>query len=61
MIIDCQRCPGGIPDSQGLTECDGCVVTFLLGSPTELTDGEVAAMKVLADHDLVPELRLRAQ
>lgn len=56
MIIDCQSCPG-----LRARECDDCVVTYLLGSPTELTDGEVAAMEVLARHGIVPELRLRAQ
>lgn len=55
MIIDCQNCPGKVAN-----ECSDCVVTFLLDRPTELSDGEVAAMKVLADHGVVPELRLRA-
>lgn len=56
MIIDCQRCPG-----REARECDDCLVTVLLGSPTELTDEEVAAMEVLSRHGVVPELRLRAQ
>lgn len=55
MIIDCNRCPG-----KAANECGDCVVTFLLDAPSELTDGEIAAMKVLSDHGVVPELRLRS-
>lgn len=56
MIIDCERCPG-----RRARECEECVVTFLLNSPSELSDGEVAAIAVLAEQGVVPELKLRAQ
>ena len=55
MIIDCSACPG-----KAANECGDCVVTFLLDAPTELNLAEVAAMKVLAQHGVVPELRLRS-
>ena len=61
MLIDCETCT--VRD----VECDDCVVTFLLQSPpviagttlpVRLEDEEAGALRVLADHGLVPPLRL---
>lgn len=59
MIVDCDTCV-----VRG-SSCGDCVVTFLLGPPTEwavegLPGDELAALAVLADSGLVPPLRLVA-
>lgn len=59
MLIDCDRCVG-----RG-HECHDCVVSFLLADAPaemarpELTSDEVAVMGLLAEHGVVPPLRLR--
>jgi hypothetical protein len=55
MLIDCDTC------SVRGHGCADCVVTVLLGAPpagVELDATEQAAISVLADHGLVPPLRL---
>lgn len=55
MLIDCDSCA-----VRGAA-CGDCVVTVLLGSPpvgVELDPTERAAIEVLAEHGLVPPLRL---
>ncbi len=58
MIIDCGSCAVAGP------ACGDCVVTVLLGGPSqsatfhELADEHAAALVVLADSGLVPPLRL---
>ena len=59
VIVDCDTCV-----VRGLS-CGDCVVTFLLGPPSEwAVDGlpgeEIAALAVLAESGLVPPLRLVA-
>ncbi|MGH8867309.1 MAG: hypothetical protein ACRDYU_04850 [Actinomycetes bacterium] len=55
MIVDCDRC-----EVRGLA-CDDCVVSVLLGPPSEggLADEERRAVDVLAGSGLVPPLRYR--
>ena len=54
MLIDCDSCE--------VRECDGCVVTALLGMPARtginIDERERQALDVLADVGLVPPLRL---
>jgi hypothetical protein len=52
--IDCDTCV--VRDLQ----CDDCVMTVLLGHPGvyEVSEGERAALEVLADSGLVPRLRM---
>jgi hypothetical protein len=55
MLIDCDSCVG-----RGRA-CGDCVVGVLLGEPSSRVDldpTERAAIAVLADHGLVPPLRL---
>ncbi|MFZ1361728.1 MAG: hypothetical protein WAS05_02155 [Candidatus Nanopelagicales bacterium] len=54
MVIDCDSC------TAKPVACDGCVVSFLLGSPqgAELEREDVRMLDVLADSGLVPPLRL---
>lgn len=56
MLIDCDSCE--VRDR----ECDGCVVTALLGMPAgtgvDIDERERRALDVLADVGLVPPLRL---
>ncbi len=54
MLIDCGTC-----QVRGAA-CDDCVVTALLGPPTELEldDVEQAAVRALAEGGLIPPLRL---
>jgi hypothetical protein len=53
VIIDCDSC-----EVRGLA-CGDCVVSALLGGPpSELDDGERAAIEALAGSGLVPPLRL---
>ncbi len=54
MLIDCGTC-----QVRGAA-CGDCVVTALLGPPTELDldDVEQAAVSALADGGLIPPLRL---
>ena len=55
MLIDCDSCT-----VRGAA-CRDCVVTVLLGAPpegVELDDTERTAIAVLAEHGLVPPLRL---
>jgi hypothetical protein len=61
MLIDCETCT-----ARDL-ECDDCVVTHLLATPSlvagptlpvRLEDAEADALAVLADYGLVPPLRL---
>jgi len=56
MIIDCDQC-----EMQDTTACRECVVGSLLhhmAGPIELDEHQADALEVLADHGLVPELRL---
>ena len=56
MLIDCDRCA-----MQDTTACGDCVVSHLLrldDGPVEIAQGEAAALEALADHGLVPILRL---
>jgi len=56
MLIDCETC--AVRD----LACGDCVVTHLLdvglASPVDLATDEAAALRVLAEHGLVPPLRL---
>jgi hypothetical protein len=55
VLIDCDSCT-----MRGLA-CGDCVVTVLLGAPpdgVELDAAEQAAISALAEHGLVPPLRL---
>ena len=52
VVIDCDTCAVRGP------ACRDCVVSVLLGVPTELLDDERAALDVLADAGLAPRLRL---
>jgi hypothetical protein len=56
VLIECDSCE--VRD----LECDGCVVTALLGIPegtagVDIDEGERRALTVLADVGLVPPLR----
>ena len=54
MLIDCDSCTG-----RG-RECHDCVVTVLLGEPTQawtLDEQEASALDALASAGLVPPLR----
>jgi hypothetical protein len=56
MLIDCNECV-----AQHTPACHDCVVTMLLGDmlgPIEVDPDQAAALEVLADVGLVPELRL---
>jgi hypothetical protein len=56
MLIDCDECA-----MQHTSACDDCVVTLLLQDalgPIEVDRDQAAALDVLADAGLVPELRL---
>jgi hypothetical protein len=52
ITIDCDGCR--LRD----LACDDCVVTFLMGPPTDLGSAEQSALAVLADGGLVPPLRM---
>lgn len=54
LVIDCDSC------TARPVACDGCVVSFMLGSPqgAELESEDVRMLDVLADSGLVPPLRL---
>ncbi len=55
MLIDCDTCT-----VRGAA-CGDCVVTFLLEAPrapVEVDEAQAAAFAVLAEHGLVPPLRL---
>jgi hypothetical protein len=55
VLIDCDSCT-----MRGLA-CGDCVMTVLLGAPpdgVELDAAEQAAISALAEHGLVPPLRL---
>ncbi|MBS9532960.1 hypothetical protein KIH27_05075 [Mycobacterium sp. M1] len=52
VVIDCDTCAVRGP------ACRDCVVSVLLGVPTELLEDERAALNVLADVGLAPRLRL---
>ena len=52
VVIDCDDCAVRGP------ACHDCVVSVLLGVPTELLEDERAALSVLADVGLAPRLRL---
>ncbi len=56
MLIDCNECA-----MQHTLACRDCVVAHLLHdlvSPIEIDESRAAALDVLADAGLVPELRL---
>jgi hypothetical protein len=56
MLIDCDRCAGNRTEA-----CRDCVVTHLLvglAGPIEVDEERVEALAVLAEHGLVPGLRL---
>jgi hypothetical protein len=56
MLIDCDDCT-----MQHTAACEDCVVTLLLQDalgPIEVDREQVAALDVLADAGLVPQLRL---
>ncbi len=56
MLIDCDRCVGRHSDA-----CRDCVVTHLLHGwvgRIEVGERQAEALEVLADHGLVPRLRL---
>jgi len=56
MLIDCDQCA-----MQATAACGDCVVTHLFRleeGPVRIDDTEVAALEALADHGLVPILRL---
>lgn len=51
-VIDCDDCAVRGP------ACRDCVVSVLLGVPTELLEDERAALDVLAEAGMAPRLRL---
>ena len=54
MLIDCDGCA-----MRDTAACQDCVVTYLLEEgPVALTEIESAALSNLADHGLVPGLKL---
>lgn len=54
MLVDCEQCA-----MRDTSACDDCVVTFLLGGgPVDLSEKESEAINNLAEHGLVPRLRL---
>jgi hypothetical protein len=56
MIIDCDQCA-----LQDTAACRECVVGSLLhhlAGPIEVDADQAEALEILAEHDLVPELRL---
>lgn len=54
MLIDCESCA-----MRDTAACQDCVVTYLLEEgPIALTESESTALSNLADHGLVPGLRL---
>jgi len=56
MIVDCDLCA-----MQHTKACDDCVVSFILGNDAhelEFSEGEMAALRPLAEAGLVPRLRL---
>lgn len=52
VVIDCDDCAVRGP------ACRDCVVSVLLGVPTELLEDERAALDVLAEAGMAPRLRL---
>lgn len=54
LVIDCDSC------TAKPAACNGCVVSFMLGSPqgAELEAEDMRVLDVLADSGLVPPLRL---
>ncbi len=52
MVIDCDGC-----QMRDLA-CEECVVSFLLGPPSDVGSAEQGALAVLADGGLVPPLRM---
>ncbi|AEF35712.1 conserved hypothetical protein [Mycolicibacter sinensis] len=52
VVIDCDHCAVRGP------ACRDCVVSVLLGVPTELLEDERAALDVLAEAGMAPRLRL---
>lgn len=52
VVIDCDDCAVRGP------ACRDCVVSVLLGAPSELLEDERAALDVLADAGMAPRLRL---
>lgn len=52
VVIDCDRCAVRGP------ACQDCVVSVLLGPPSELLEDERAALDVLARAGMTPRLRL---
>ena len=52
VVIDCDHCAVRGP------ACRDCVVSVLLGVPTELHEDERAALEVLAEAGMAPRLRL---
>lgn len=54
MLIDCECCA-----MRETVACQDCVVTYLLDEgPVELSENESEALANLADHGLVPSLKL---
>ena len=56
MLIDCNEC-----ERQYTEACRDCVVRHLLhefAGPLEVDEERIEALEVLAEHGLVPELRL---
>ncbi|MBW3667553.1 MAG: hypothetical protein KY394_08180 [Actinobacteria bacterium] len=54
MLIDCESCA-----MRETAACGDCVVTYLLDeAPVELTEATRTALANLADHGLVPGLKL---
>lgn len=54
MLIDCESCA-----MRETAACQDCVVTYLLDeAPVELTEATRNALTNLADHGLVPGLKL---
>ena len=56
MIIDCEQCA-----LQDTAACRDCVVSSLLhylAGPIEIDPEQAEALDILAEHGLVPELRL---
>lgn len=54
MLIDCEQCA-----MKDTSACDDCVVACLLGeTPLDLTEPQTEAIANLAEHGLVPRLRL---
>jgi hypothetical protein len=55
MIIDCNKC------TMATIACNTCVVAFFLQPSSEISEGTLTALTVLADSGLTPPLQFDAR